>query len=85
MSAIVDTELGRFHRFIAEQLNAGLGSVSPEEALDLWRLSHPIAEAKDEDILAVQEALDDMENGDGGVPLDRFDREFRRRQGLEAK
>lgn len=31
---------------------------------------------------ALRDALADMEAGDCGVPLDEFDREFRRRHGL---
>ena len=34
---------------------------------------------------AIKEALDDMANGDAGMPFDDFDREFRRRHQLPAK
>lgn len=80
MSGSVDSELSSFHRFISEQLNVGRGDVSPEEALDLWRMQHP----DDEAVLAVQEALEDMEVGDEGMPLEEFDRDFRQRHGLKA-
>ena len=76
-----DSELGSFHQFISEQLSVGRVDVSPEEALDLWRSQHPDTD----DVLAVQEALADMANGDEGLPIEEFDREFRRRRGLEAK
>jgi hypothetical protein len=36
-------------------------------------------------IAAVKQALDDMHNGDTGIPLEEFDREFRNRNGLEPK
>lgn len=84
MSGGLDSELSNFHRFISEQLSVGHNNVSPEEALDLWRLQHPVADADDEDLSAVQEALTDMESGDEGVPLQEFDREFRGRHGLGA-
>lgn len=84
MSGGLDSELTSFHRFISEQLSVGHGNVSPEEALDLWRSKHPAADA-DEDVLAVQEALADMENGDDGLPHEEFDRDFRLRHGLGAK
>ncbi|HEV3344780.1 MAG TPA: hypothetical protein VG125_30670 [Pirellulales bacterium] len=85
MSGGLESELTSFHRFISEQLSEGHGDVSPEEALDLWRGHHPTAHAEEDDVLAVREALTDMENGDTGVPLEEFDREFRRRHGLGAK
>ena len=81
----LESELTSFHRFIAEHLSEGRGDVSPEEALDLWRTHHPVADADDDVVLAVREALADMENGDAGVPLEEFDREFRRRHGLGSK
>jgi hypothetical protein len=82
MSGSLNSELSSFHRFISEQLNIGRSEVSPEEALDLWRSEHPIAVAEEDDIQAVRAALDDMENGDKGIPLEEFDREFRRRHRL---
>jgi hypothetical protein len=38
--------------------------------------------ADDEDLAAIQEAIDDIENGDAGIPFGEFDREFRARHGL---
>jgi hypothetical protein len=34
--------------------------------------------------VAIQEALDDVANGDRGVPFEEFDREFRKRHNLPA-
>lgn len=85
MSSVLNSELNSFHRFISEQLSVGRGDVSPEEALDLWRADHPLGETEEEDMLAVREALADMANGDGGVPLEEFDREFRQRHGIGPK
>ncbi|HVA46783.1 MAG TPA: hypothetical protein VNH11_10500 [Pirellulales bacterium] len=85
MSGGLGSELSSFHRFISEQLSVGRGDVSPEEALDLCRTRHPAADEEGDAVLAVQEALTDMENGDAGIPLQEFDREFRRRHGLTAK
>jgi hypothetical protein len=44
----------------------------------------PIVDAEEDGVLAVREALADVENGDTGVPLEEFDREFRRRHGIEV-
>lgn len=85
MSSGVESELVSFHRFVAEQLQQGQGDVSPEEALDLWRTRHPSPDVADDAVLAVQEALDDMREGDQGVSLDEFDHGFRVRHGLRAQ
>jgi len=75
------TELASFQQFIADRLKKG-DALSPEEALDLWRLRNPNPDEFAESVHAVREALVDMDAGDCGVPLDEFDREFRRRHGL---
>lgn len=85
MSTDVRLELREFHQFLSEQLANGDAVVSPEEVLDQWRTVHPCEEVFAEDVAAVQEALDDMAAGDVGLPLDEFDRQFRRRHGLPAK
>lgn len=84
MSSALNSEMNSFHRFITEQLSIGRGDVSPEEALDLWRAEHPLSAIEEDDLLAVREALADMANGDSGMPLAEFDREFRQRHGLGA-
>ncbi len=38
--------------------------------------------ALEEDILAIEEALDDLAKGDCGVSFEDFDRDFRKRHGL---
>jgi hypothetical protein len=85
MPSGLESELTSFHRFISEQLSEGHSNVSPEEALDRWRTQHPLADAEEDDIAAVREAIADMENGDAGLALDDFDREFRTRHGLGAR
>lgn len=77
-------ELRAFHRFLSEKVRASAADLSPEEALDEWRRQHPLTEAPDEDAAAVREALDDLAQGDRGVPFDQFDREFRQRHNLPA-
>jgi hypothetical protein len=53
--------------------------------LDEWRRLHPDAEASDEDVAAIQEALTDMANNDRGIPFEEFDRAFRKRHNLPGK
>ncbi len=72
------SELANFHQFLSVKLNEFGASVSPEEALDLWRATHPSEVDFKQDVKAVQEALDEMQAGDGGTPLNEFDAGFRR-------
>jgi hypothetical protein len=82
MSGDVESELASFHRFVADALQHGRGDVSPEEAIDLWRSQCPAESDFEETVSAVQEALQDMENGDRGVAFEQFDRDFRQRHKL---
>jgi hypothetical protein len=74
-------ELARFQEFVAHQVAKGL-AITPEEALDLWRLDNPNPDDFGETVEALREALADIAARDRGVPLEEFDREFRRRHGL---
>jgi hypothetical protein len=78
------SELRDFHRFVGERVDHGGASLSPEEVLDEWRTLHPDPEAVAEDTAALQEAIDDMEKGDAGIPFEEFDRDFRSRRNLAA-
>ena len=46
---------------------------------------HSESQGDADEVAAIKEALDDMANGDAGMPFDDFDREFRRRHNLPAK
>lgn len=78
-------ELREFHQFLGKKLNSNGANLSPEEVLDEWRRLHPEPQASIEDVAAIQEALDDLANGDRGVTFEEFDREFRKRHDLPAK
>ncbi|MBX9789299.1 MAG: hypothetical protein K2Y37_10320 [Pirellulales bacterium] len=77
------TDLERFRDYLSGCLSQGNG-LSPEEALDLWRSDNPSGECISDDVEAVRQALADMDAGDKGVPLEEFDREFRKRHGLPS-
>jgi hypothetical protein len=81
MSIDPKLELAQFKHFIVQHVESG-NAISPEEALDLWRLQNPRSEEFANDVLALRAAIADLEAGDIGVPLDEFDREFRRQHGL---
>ena len=82
MSTGVENELANFHLFVANCLEHGEGEMSPEQALDLWRAEHPDSDEFGDTVQALREAIADMEAGDAGVPLDRFDQEFRARHNI---
>lgn len=78
-------DLADFHRFLSEKVRNGQTSLSPEQALDEWRTHQPDPLAIEEDLAAIQEALDDARQGDVGVLMDEFDRDFRARHNLPSK
>ena len=82
MPHMTENDLTSFHRFIAIRVEAGDTSLSPEEALDLWRAENPPPKDIEENTAALAEALRDMEAGDHGIPLEEFDREFRSRRNI---
>lgn len=53
-------ELVQFRDFINKRLNNGGINLSPEEALDEWRETHPEPDDAEGTVAAIQEALDDM-------------------------
>jgi len=85
VSIDVSVDLRDFHHFLGEKLATGEVEISPEEALDEWRLAHRSEQELADDVIAVREALDDMANGDVGKELAVFDQEFRQRHGLPPK
>lgn len=82
MSAQSHNDLRAFQRFLSEKLDNGGSFLSPEEVLDEWRLLHPNPDAAEEEAAAIQQAVDDLDNGDTGTPFDEFDRSFRARHQL---
>lgn len=85
MNAQSLNDLRDFHEFVGQTVNNGGASLSPEEVLDEWRTLHPAPEALQEDIAAIQEAIDDMEKGDTGISFEEFDRDFRAHRNLPPK
>jgi hypothetical protein len=75
-------ELLQFRDFIDKKLNNGSNDLSPEEALDEWRETHPEADEAEDTVAAIQEALDDMANGDRGRSADELIAEIRSQYGL---
>ncbi|MCE9531311.1 MAG: hypothetical protein K8T89_09350 [Planctomycetes bacterium] len=85
MSSQTVHDLGNFHRFVGEKIHQGETSLSPEQVLDEWRDLNPDAKSAEDELDAIQEAIDDIENGDVGIPIEEFDRDFRVRRNLPTK
>lgn len=77
------SELSQFRDFVSGCLDRG-ERITPESALDLWRLEHPSTDEA-ETVQAVMESLADLEAGDRGIPVREFLRDFRRRHGLSEQ
>ena len=77
MATQFEGELARFYEFIGQRLNNQGVTLSPEEALDLWRAQQPPAAELVATVAALREALVDMDAGDTGQPFDEFIRELR--------
>jgi len=84
MATQVDPELSRFRDFIVEKLTSGDELLTPEEALDLWRLENPVSEEFAETVAALRQSLADVQGGDRGITLEEFDRMFREKHGLRG-
>jgi hypothetical protein len=71
------TELRAFHAFLSEKLNNGSADLLPEEALNEWRQLHPEPEDYEDDVAAIQAALDEVDRGEY-MSLEEFDRQMRK-------
>ncbi len=78
-------ELSSFCDFLSQELANGVARLSPEEVLDMWRAEHPVADDNPNHVVALNEALADMESGDRGMPLEQFDRTFRQRHSIPPR
>jgi len=85
MSTDAYNDLQGFHQFIGQQLESGQVPLSPDEALEAWRLQHRSPEEYAEDVEAIREALADIEAGEVGVPWETFNAEFRKRHNLDRE
>lgn len=66
-------QVENFYRFATQQLHSGDSKRSVEELFDDWRFR----ESREEDVAAVQAALEDMKQGDTGRDASEIERELR--------
>jgi hypothetical protein len=72
-------DLEEFHRFVGQKLASGADDLSPEEALDEWRVLNPAPEALAESVAAIRRALADMRAGNHRRPAEAVLAEIRQR------
>lgn len=71
------SEVVQFHRFLGERIQRGGDMPTLDEVLDEWFELHPEYDHDPEDdIAALQEAIDEIENGAEGMDHEEFMRQF---------
>jgi hypothetical protein len=78
-------ELVDFQEFAVERLRNGGAGLSLEALLDQWRALHPSEEELRDSVAAVKQALDDMDAGDTGRPVDEVLRDLRAKYNLPQR
>lgn len=85
MSIDSNVELRSFGAYITGLIESGKEGVSPEDALMRWRMQNLSPEEFDEEVAAIKEALDDMEAGDKGIPIEQFFAEIDAEYGFKRR
>lgn len=73
----IQEQLESFYRFAVGQLKDGVSPLSMDELYDAWKCQQLSKDELSVSVAAVQSALNDMENGDTGRPLDEVIAEIR--------
>jgi hypothetical protein len=79
MASRAGNELAGFHQFIATKLSEQNSNLSPEEALDLWRETHPFPDQDPDAVAAIEEVLAEIKASDRGRTCDALDQDYRHR------
>jgi len=74
--AVTEEYLQAFHRFAQKKLNDE-GADNLHELVDSWEVGQVSPEEHAENVVAVQAAVEDMNNGDLGRPADELIQELR--------
>ena len=77
-------QIDSFHQFATEQIQNGGREKSVDELYDQWRLENLSSEELEENVAAIQGAIDDMKNGDCGRDVDEVIAEVRSKYELPA-
>jgi hypothetical protein len=74
------TDLEAFYSFVGQSLKQGQKDAAPESMLQRWRAEREMEET----CAAIQAGMDDIEAG-RCRPLEEFDAEFRKKNGLPPR
>lgn len=77
-------QIDSFHRFATEQLRNGGRERTVDELYDQWRFENQSPEEFEENVAAIQGAIDDMNAGDTGRDADEVIAEVRSQYNLPA-
>lgn len=78
MNVAPHTEAESFQIYLAVQIANGGRHKSPEELLDQWRRDR---HERQESVAAIREALDELDRGVPGIPLDEAAQRIREKHG----
>jgi hypothetical protein len=78
------TDLKGFRDFVTELLSSGGDDLSPEQCLDMWRISHPSDDLAAEDVAAVYASIEDFKRGERGRPAGQTTQELRKELGIQS-
>ena len=78
----IQQQLESFNEFVASRIKDAKTDATIDELFDVWRLQNPTPEEHAEDLAAVKAAIEDMENGDRGIPLADHIQEMKDRYNL---
>lgn len=73
-----------FYQFATDHLAKRAGEKSVDELFDQWRFENLTPEEVDENVAAIQAAIDDMQNGDTGRDASEIERELRNEFNLRS-
>lgn len=75
-------QIDSFHRFATEQLQLTGKDQTVDELYDRWRLKNLSPDEVDQNVAAIQGAINDMNNGDSGRDADEVIAETRSKYNL---
>lgn len=77
-------QIDSFYRFATEHLQTDGKDKTVDELYDQWRFENHSPEELEENVAAIQGAIDDMNAGDAGRDADEVIREVRERYNLPS-
>ena len=78
----VKEQIDSFHRFAMQQVEDGQADWSLDALYDQWRMENPSPAETEENIAAIQAAIDDMNRGDRGRAANEVIAEVRSKYNL---